>query len=251
MTNPVPDPSPRPARVHREVVSYVRRSARMRPGQRDAWETYRGRFLLDVARRETSTSVSAAASIDLPTAFGRDAQLIVEIGPGTGESLVPMALARPEADVLAFEVYQPALAQILAALGRHQMTNVRLVEADAQAGLEHLLPDGCLDELWMFFPDPWHKAKHHKRRLVSPTFADIAAAKLKPGARWRLATDWADYAERMREVLDAHPGFVNKHPGWAQRWAERPVTRFERRGLELGRQIFDLEYRRSDDVEPG
>lgn len=243
-----PPPEPRAPRIHREVVSYVRRSARMRPHQRAAWEAYRDRYVLEVARRETSTSVHPDATIDLAAAFGREARLVVEIGPGTGESLLPMAAARPETDLLAFEVYQPALAQVLAGIGRRGLGNVRLVEADAGAGLRHLLPNGCIDELWLFFPDPWPKAKHHKRRLVRPEFADVAAAKLRPGATWRLATDWSDYAERMREVLDAHPRFVNTADGWAQRFDERPVTRFERRGTELGRRIFDLCYRRADDA---
>lgn len=235
----------RPDRVHREVVSFVRRSARMRPGQREAWEANRDHFVLEVARRETSTSVDPGATIDLTAAFARKAPLIVEIGPGTGESLVPMAQARPASNVLGFEVYQPALAQILAALDRLGVGNVRLVEADAQAGLAHLLPDSGVAELWMFFPDPWHKAKHHKRRLLSESFADVAAAKLKPGARWRLATDWPDYAMRMREVLDAHPAFVGEHAGGGvSRWSERPVTRFERRGLDAGRSVVDLCYRR-------
>lgn len=246
MANPDPELR-RSRRVHREVVSFVRRSARMRPNQLRAWETHRDRFVLDVARGETSTSVHPAASFDLPGAFGRQAPLVVEIGPGTGESLVPMAQARPGSNVLAFEVYQPALAQILAGLVGRGLENVRLVEADAEAGIRRLLPDAGVDQLWMFFPDPWHKAKHHKRRLLNRGFADVAAAKLGPGAVWRLATDWADYADWMREVLDAHPAFENLHPrARAPRWPERPVTRFEQRGIDAGRQIFDLGYRRLD-----
>ena len=232
-------------RARRDVVSFVRRSNRMRPNQRRAWEAYRDRFVLEVPRLNTSTSVHPAASLDLEKAFGRDAELIVEIGPGTGESLVPMAKARPQANVLAFEVYQPAIARMLAQLARNGLDNVRIVEADAVAAMEYLVPVRSVDELWLFFPDPWHKARHHKRRLLTPDFAALSAARLKPLGIWRIATDWADYAERMREVLDSDPSFANLHPsGWAPRWDGRPVTHFEQRGLDAGRQIFDLAYRR-------
>jgi tRNA (guanine-N7-)-methyltransferase len=232
-------------RTRRDVVSFVRRSNRMRPNQRRAWEAYRDRFVLEVPRLDTSTSVHPAASLDLEEAFGRDAELIVEIGPGTGESLVPMAKARPQANVLAVEVYQPAIARMLAQLARNGLDNVRIVEADAVAAMEYLVPVRSVDELWLFFPDPWHKARHHKRRLLTPDFATLSADRLKPLGIWRIATDWADYAERMREVLDSDPSFANLHPsGWAPRWDGRPVTHFEQRGLDAGRQIFDLAYRR-------
>jgi tRNA (guanine-N7-)-methyltransferase len=231
--------------TRREVVSFVRRSSRMRPNQRRAWEAYRDRFVLEVPRLDTSTSVHPAASLDLVKAFGRDAQLIVEIGPGTGESLISMAKAQPQANVLAFEVYQPAIARMLAQLARNCQNNVRIVEADAVAAMEYLVPARSVDEIWLFFPDPWQKARHHKRRLLTPKFATLSAARLKPGGIWRIATDWADYAERMREVLDGDPSFANLHPdGWAPRWHGRPVTHFEQRGLDAGRQIFELAYRR-------
>ena len=234
-------------RVHREVVSYVRRSARMRPNQRRAWERHHDDFVLEVPQRETSTSIDAAARLDLPAAFGRVAPLLVEIGPGTGESLVPMARARPDANVLAFEVYAPAVAQLIGALARAEVGNVRIVAANAVEGLQHLVPVGGLDELWTFFPDPWPKARHHKRRLVDAEFAALASSRLRPGGLWRLATDWEDYALQMRAVLDGQPGLVNEHPeAWAPRWPDRPLTRFEVRGLEAGRVVHDLTYRRSE-----
>ena len=233
-------------RVHREVVSFVRRSARMRPNQREAWDRLHDRFVIEVPRLQTSTSVDPAVTVDLSAVFGRRAPLVVEVGPGTGESLVPMARAHPDANILAFEVYQPAIAQILAALERDAVDNVRLLEADAVAGLDHVVPPGSVDAVWTFFPDPWHKARHHKRRLVDRAFADLVAARMRPGGHWRLATDWSDYAEQMRAVLDHHPAFVNQHDGWAPRWDARPVTRFEQRGLEAGRTIVDLDYRRVD-----
>jgi tRNA (guanine-N7-)-methyltransferase len=232
-------------RVPREIVSFVRRSARLSPGQRKAWDSYADRWVLDVPRAETETSIDPGFSVDLVELFGRQAPLVVEIGSGMGSSLVPMARQRPESNLLAFEVYEPAVARTLAKLARDGVDNVRLVQANAVEGLTTLLPPGSIDALWLFFPDPWHKARHHKRRLLTPDFVDLAACRMKPGAEWRLATDWENYAETMRQVLDAHPAFENEHPGgWAPRWADRPVTRFEERGLEAGRTIFDLTYRR-------
>jgi tRNA (guanine-N7-)-methyltransferase len=238
-----PDRGPR---VHREVVSFVRRSARMRPNQRRAWDAHADRFVLTVPQRETSTSIDPGARLDLPAAFGRQAPLVVEIGPGPGDSLVPMAAARPEVDVLAFEVYEPAAAQLVSALHRAGLDNVRIVVGNAAEGLQHLVPAGGLAELWTFFPDPWPKARHHKRRLVSPALAALAVQRLAPGGTWRLATDWEDYALQMRTVLDAQPGLENLHPdGWAPRWDARPVTRFEQRGRDAGRTVHDLSYRRT------
>ena len=248
MTGSRPD-GPRTAdrpRVHREVVSFVRRSARMRPNQRRAWDAHSERFVIPVRQRETSTSIDPRARLDLPAAFGRQAPLVVEIGPGPGESLLAMAAARPDVDVLAFEVYEPAVASLVSALHRAQLRNVRIVVGNAAEGLRHLVPEAGLDELWTFFPDPWPKARHHKRRLVGPGLAALATSRLRPGGTWRLATDWEHYALQMRAVLDAQPGLENAHPGgWAPRWADRPVTRFEQRGLDAGRTVHDLTYRRA------
>jgi tRNA (guanine-N7-)-methyltransferase len=227
--------------VHREVTSFVRRSARMRPSQRAAYEARAGHYLVDVPRGETSTSIAAdAAPLDLTALFGREAPLVVEIGSGPGDSLVGMAAARPAMNLLAFEVYEPAVAGLVARLHRDGVGNVRVVAADAVAGLDRLLPERALRELWTFFPDPWPKAKHHKRRLVDPDFAALVARRLEPGGRWRLATDWPDYADTMRQVLDATADLVAE----PEDRGDRPVTRFERRGREAGRSIADLVYRR-------
>ena len=232
-------------RVRREVVSFVRRSNRMRANQRRAWEVYNDRFVLQVPRLQTSTSIHPAAVLNLAEAFGREAELIVEIGPGTGESLIPMAEARPEANVLAFEVYRPAIARVLGQLARRGLNNVRILEADAVAGMEWLLRPGSVDAIWMFFPDPWPKPRHHKRRLMTPGFAALAASRMKVGATWHIATDAADYAAWMRDVLDNVPCLASEHPNrWAPRWQARPITQFEQRGLDAGREIFDLAYRR-------
>ncbi len=228
-------------RIHREVVSFARRGDRMTSSQRKAWTTYHDRYLIDVPCAKTDTSVAAGAEIDLAAAFGRTAPLIVEIGPGVGDSLVPMAAARSGANVLVFEVFSAGLASIMIKLAAHQVDNVRLMQVDAVDGLRHVVPDGGMDRLWLFFPDPWHKRRHHKRRLVDRDLADLVAAKLRPGGVWRIATDWGDYATHIRDVLDDHPAFENPHAGgWAPRWSRRPITRFEQRGLDAGRRIFDL-----------
>lgn len=234
-----------PTRVQREVVSFVRRSSRMNPSQTKAWERLRDRWVVPVRTEQTTTSVAADQRLDLPALFGRQAPLTVEIGSGNGESLAAMAALRPEHNVLAFEVFEPMVASTLSRLDRRGLTNVRMVPHDAQAGLAHLLGPASIDELWIFFADPWHKTRHHKRRLINPEFTALIAERLVPGGVVRLATDWPDYAIWMREVLDATPGLVNQHPdGWAPRLATRPITRFEQRGINAGREIVDLTYRR-------
>jgi tRNA (guanine-N7-)-methyltransferase len=229
------------------VVSFVRRSARMSRGQRRAYELHRDRWLVDPPRGETSTSISLdAGPLDLVGIFGRAAPLVVEVGPGVGDSLIPMATARPHHNVLAFEVFEPAVATLLGKIERARLDNVRVIFANAVEGLELLLPTASVAEVWTYFPDPWHKTRHHKRRLLSNGFADLVVSRLGPGGRWRLATDWPDYAAHIRAVLDAHPTLVNPHAGgWADR-GDRPVTRFEQRAMDAGRQIFDLQYLRRD-----
>jgi len=216
----------------------------MNASQEKAWDAHAERWVVAVPQRETSTSIAEDASVDWDAVFGRHAPLVVEIGPGRGESLVALAERRPDANVVAFEVFEPAVASTLSRLARHGVGNVRLVVANGAEGLERLVPPGGLRELWTFFPDPWHKARHHKRRLVGPELADLAASRLEPGGLWRLATDWEDYAEHMRATLDGHPAFENVHGGWAPRWEERPVTKYEARGTAAGRGIHDLTYRR-------
>jgi tRNA (guanine-N7-)-methyltransferase len=236
---------PTDLRPRREVTSFVRRSARMRDSQRRAYEAQLGRLVLDVPQGELRTSVADdAVVLDLSATFGRVAPVVVEIGCGPGDSLVPMAQARPEIDVLAFEVYEPAAAALVARLVREDVTNVRVAPVDAVAGLEQLVQAGSLSEVWTFFPDPWPKAKHHKRRLVTPATAALVAGRLAPGGRWRLATDWPDYAEQMLEAGAACPLLSNRYGGFAPRYEGRPVTRFERKGVAVGRPIADLTFER-------
>lgn len=240
------------SRPSREVVSFVRRSTRMNPSQERAWAA-RERYLIPVPRHETSTSIAPGTSIDWAAAFGRVAPLVVEIGSGTGDALTAMAAADPDRDHIAFEVFRPALASTMIKLNAAGLTNVRLLDANGLEGLRELFGPSTIAELWTFFPDPWHKTRHHKRRLVDSEFATLVASRLVPDGRWHIATDWPDYAQHCRAVLDDHPDLVNEYAGsggLAPRLAARPVTRYERRGLDAGRVVVDLSYRRRDGDRP-
>ncbi len=237
--------APRPARPHhkltedgrrmREVLSYSRRGSRFTPRQAEAWAAHQAEWVIpDDAVDRPGFSVLER--------FGREAPLIVEIGSGIGEATAVLAAARPDHNVLALEVWLPGVADSLRRVAEAGADNVRFCSVDAVWSLEHLLAPASIAELWTFFPDPWRKTKHHKRRLVNRANAALAASRLEPGGAWRLATDWADYADQMREVLDAEPALDG---GRVERWAERPVTRFERKGVEAGRDIADFLYRRS------
>jgi tRNA (guanine-N7-)-methyltransferase len=222
----------------REVLSYSRRGNRFTPHQAAAWAAHHERWVIP----EEAVDQPGFSLADW---FGREAPLIVEIGSGVGEATAHLAASRPDHDVLAFEVWRPGVADTLWRLAEAGADNVRLIGVDAGWSFEHLLGPAVVSELWTFFPDPWPKQRHHKRRLVTPSFARVAASRLAPGATWRLATDWADYADQMRAVLDAEPTLEG---GPVPRWEDRPVTRFERKGLDAGRAITDLAYTR---VRPG
>lgn len=237
---------PSEPRIQRDVVSYVRRSARMNPSQQRAWANLRDRWVLELPAAARVTSVAPGVRIDPDAVFGRPGPLMVEIGSGNGDAVAALATALPQANILAFEVFEPAVASTLAKLERSGATNVRVVVADGAQAVETALSDSSVTELWTFFPDPWHKARHHKRRLVNPGFAAVVTRKLVPGGVWRLATDWADYAEHAHEVLDSEPGLELCHDDPEPRWALRPVTKYEARGLAAGRAIVDLCYRRPD-----
>jgi tRNA (guanine-N7-)-methyltransferase len=237
-------PATPPARPHqrftedgrrmREVLSYSRRGNRFTPLQQEAWDAHHEAWVIP-------EDAVDAPGFRLADWFGREAPLIVEIGSGVGEATGVLAAARPSYDVLALEVWRPGVASSLAAVAAAGARNVRFCAVDAVWTLEHLVAPETLAGLWTFFPDPWPKTRHHKRRLVDAPFAALAAQRLQPGAEWRLATDWADYAQQMRQVLDAEPTLEG---GETPRWDERPVTKFERKGIEAGRAIADLCYRR-------
>lgn len=226
-------------------VSFVRRSGRMSEAQERAWEQVGPRMLIPVARDTASTSIRPGSTIVPEDMWGREAPLMVEIGSGQGHAIVHAAAARPDQDFLAVEVFRAGLARTMLDADREGIANLRLVEANAPEVLEHLLPAASVTELWIFFPDPWHKNKHTKRRLVTAEFAQLAASVLRPGGLLRLATDWQDYADQMRTVLDGAPGLSRGFEGeWAPRFEGRVMTAFERKGVRAGREIRDLTYRR-------
>lgn len=223
---------------YRRVVSYTSRGGRMNAVQKRAFDAYAERWY-----RETT---DLGEVLDPAAVFGRPAPLVIEIGSGMGESTAAMAAARPEVNLLALEVYRPGIAQLLHHLGKADVDTVRVVRGDAVAVLTVLVPEASVDEIWLFFPDPWPKNRHHKRRIVTDEFVRLVASRLRPGGIFRMATDIEPYAEVMRDVGDADPTLRNRHGCWAPRPEFRPLTRFETRGLNEGREIFDLEYERRD-----
>ncbi len=238
---------PTEPRFRDKPVSFVRRSGRMSDGQERAWAELGTRYLLDVDRGHAVTSVRPGTEIDPAAVYGRHAPLIVEIGSGQGHAIVRAAQSRPGDDFLAVEVFRAGLARTMLDADRAGARNLRLVEANAPEVLSHLLPEASASELWIFFPDPWHKNKHTKRRLIDAGFAPLAARVLRDGGVLRLATDWEDYARQMRTVMADAGDFAPAFDGdWAPRFGGRVMTAFERKGLRAGREIRDLVYRRRE-----
>jgi tRNA (guanine-N7-)-methyltransferase len=220
----------------RRVVSFHPRGGRLNDVQRRAWTEHADAWYLE------PEMFPADHPFVGEEVFGRSGPLVLEIGSGMGESTAQMALARPEVNLVAIEVYKPGVAQTFYHLARAGAQNVRVMRGDGVQILTELVAPGSLSEVWLFFPDPWPKTKHLKRRLVTPEFAELVASRLRRGGAFRLATDWAPYAEQMLAVCSTTKGLRNAYPGWAARPDFRPKTRFERRGLAAGREIFDLEF---------
>ncbi|MGW8484171.1 tRNA (guanosine(46)-N7)-methyltransferase TrmB [Microbacterium sp. NPDC055903] len=236
---------PEPRTFRDEPVSFVRRSGRMSEAQERAFDELSDRYLLEVPRDVAWTSVHPEARLDPASEYGRTAPLIVEIGSGQGHAIVSAASSRPSDDFLAVEVFRAGLARTMLDADKAGVRNLRLVEANAPEVLATYLPEGGAAEVWVFFSDPWHKKRHTKRRLIREGFGAVAARALRDGGILRLATDWEDYALQMREVLDAEPLFERAFDGeWAERFEGRVMTAFERKGLNKGRDIRDLAYRR-------
>lgn len=254
---------PTEAKPPREIVSFVRRDERLSPRRQNAWDRLSEDYVLDLPRGERDTVPDETAYLDLEQLFGRRAELVVEVGSGLGDNIVAAAVDHPERDHLAVEVYRPGLAQTLSRIDKAgRPRNLRLLPLDAQRSLPVLLPEGSISHLWVYFADPWPKARHHKRRLINPPFLDAVLPLLADGADFRLATDWAQYAHHMRHELDARdelellhpdgprPGSESSdtlpeglaHTGWAPRFEGRVKTSFENKGRAAGRLIWDLAY---------
>lgn len=217
----------------------------MTDSQERAWEEDRGAYVLDIKHGPAATSVADGQSGDPVEIWGREAPLTVEVGSGQGHAILHAAENHPERNFLAVEVFQGGLARTVLGAVEIGVKNLRLAEVNAPELLEKYLPAGSVDEIWVFFPDPWPKAKHHKRRLVNPDFIRIAHRALRAGGTLRLATDWQEYADHMRDVLDASTEFERAFEGdWAERYDGRILTAFERKGTDKGRDIRDLTYSR-------
>ena len=222
------------------IRSYVLRGGRVGSGQRRALDELGPSFVLPYQ----------PAPFDPQAAFGRDAPLVVEIGFGMGDATAAIAAARPGVDFLAIDVHAPGVGALLRQIGGRALGNVRIVCHDAVEVLERMIEPGMLAGVHVYFPDPWHKKRHHKRRLIQPPFAALLASRLAPGGYLHCATDWEPYAEQMLAVLSAEPLLVNSTDGYAPRPAYRPLTKFEARGLRLGHGVRDLVFLRSAAASP-
>lgn len=230
----MPD-QPNTAIVHRRPVrSYVLRGGRLGPGQQRALAELGPRFVLPFAPQP----------LDAEAAFGRRAPLVVEIGFGMGDATARIAAARPGDDFLGIEVHEAGVGALLRRIGELGLTNVRIVRHDAVEVLQQMIAPASLAAIHVFFPDPWPKARHHKRRLIQPPVAALMAERLAPGGTLHCATDWQPYAEQMLDVLSAESRLANTADGYAPRPAYRPLTKFEARGLALGHGVWDLVFRR-------
>ena len=234
--------------------SFTRRSRELPPNLARTWEAHAERYVIEPRRGIGYTTVAEDFRLDPVELFGRSAPLTLEIGSGTGEQIVAAAAAHPDRDYLALEVWVPGIAKLVSKAVEAGVDNIRVLEADAAQALPFLLADASLDDVWTFFPDPWRKARHRKRRLVRDAFALQVARVLRDGGVWRLATDWDDYAWQMRDVIEACPLFENPHVGqrpdpedpepqrggFAPRYEGRVVTHFETRGIDAGRRAHDI-----------
>ena len=222
----------------RAVRSFVRREGRMTKGQKNALDRLWPRYGIDMQED----------FLDMDAVFGRNASCILEIGLGMGDALVEMAQTHPENNYLGIEVYRPGVGSVLKKLDERGVTNVRVICEDAAVVLERMIPDFSLDAVCIFFPDPWPKKRHHKRRLIQTSFIELLGDKLKPGGVLHMATDWEDYAHHMMTVMNCVPELVNaagpNH--FSPRPVYRPTTRFEQRGRRLGHQVWDLVFNRVD-----
>lgn len=226
-------PADGPTQGRRPVRSFVIRSGRLTDAQRKAIASH----------WDTHVIPTAEQHLPLSELFPHAGKLVVEIGFGMGDSLLEMASQAPETNFIGIEVHRPGVGKLLHGIAERELTNLKIICRDATEVLAQCLPPESIDRILIFFPDPWPKKKHHKRRLVQPEFMALLRERLKPGGQIHLATDWQEYAEYMLEVMEAVPGLRNSQ-GQGQYWAEpqRPGTKFERRGKRLGHGVWDLLY---------
>jgi len=222
--------------IHRRIRSFVRREGRLTSGQQRALDELLPRYGLD----------TDSGLFDLDEVFDRHQARILEIGFGNGTSLAQQASENPDTDFIGIEVHRPGVGHLLSELERLALSNVRVICADAVEVMQHCIPDLALDGIQIFFPDPWPKKRHHKRRLLQTEFVRLLARKLRSGATLHLATDWQNYAEQMVEVLSSISNLRNTatHGDFVPRPAFRPLTKFEQRGQRLGHGVWDLVFRK-------
>ncbi len=232
---PAPPSAPEGVAHPRAIRSFVRRAGRITTGQSRAFDEWGQRFLLPYQ----------PAPVDLAAAFGRDAPTILEIGFGMGEATARIAALMPQTNFLCCEVHQPGVGALLKRIGENNLTNIRIVQHDAVEVVGHMLAPGSLSGVHVFFPDPWHKLRHNKRRLIQPPLVALLATGLRQGGYIHCATDWEPYAQQMLEVLAAEPQLRNTAEAYASRPDYRPLTKFENRGLKLGHGVWDLVFRKT------
>ncbi len=238
MTDDHPNPATAIERPHRAIKSFVMRSGRMTEGQQRGLDQGWPKFGME----------PAAGMQDFDQLFGRSAPRTFEIGFGMGQATLEMAAAAPDEDFIGVEVHRPGVGALLNGMLTQNLSNIRVYSWDAIEVLRDCVADASLDRLLLFFPDPWHKSRHHKRRIVQPEWAQLVRQKLKIGGVLHMATDWEAYAEHMLDVMNAAPGYRNLAADgrYVPRPAERPVTKFERRGERLGHGVWDLKFQRID-----
>ena len=222
----------------RHIRSFVLRAGRVSIAQQRAIDTWLPRYGIPYITRQ----------LDLDQAFGRTAPKILEIGFGMGDSTATIALAHPEIDYLALEVHTPGVGNLLKLIETEHLNNIRIMQHDAVEVLRDMIADDTLDGVHIFFPDPWHKARHNKRRLIQAPFVAKLVQKIKPGGYLHVATDWQDYAEQVLRVLSGEPLLGNTAADYAPRPDYRLLTKFEQRGLRLGHGVWDLVFRRKENL---
>lgn len=220
--------------TERRIRSFVTRAGRLSNAQARSIEELGPQYLLPYTKEPA----------DLTAAFGRSAPVILEIGFGMGDTTASIAAAMPDKDFIGVEVHTPGVGNLLKLIGEQQLTNLRLMQHDAVEVVTHMLAPDSLAGIHVFFPDPWHKARHNKRRLIQPPFVNLLASRLAPSGYIHCATDWQEYAEQMLEVLNGEASLQNTAEGYAPRPDYRPVTKFENRGIKLGHGVWDLVFQK-------